>query len=254
MQQLAMYCSGSILILSVIYFPLFLYVANIMQCTTDPITGLKYLLNYPAISCDFIHPVSKAFILIAWTLSIGSIFFGLPLYLQRNFNAQSHPFIIQLFGSHYLIYKNGTKGETNCMYAGAILFLRKFLLALIVAVIPPTNIFNPLLILTVISLHFWFFFSIRTYRWSEGNSLSLFSQFILILIFACVMADTPYQFEDPYEAGSVIFYGLLSVIFCGCIVSKIYSNNYINTKSTEPPSSHAVMLSERSSEIQELGP
>jgi len=216
--QYRLFLSTSISFLGAIYFPLITYIADLIPCSINPISGISYLTYMPYVECHSISYGIKIFILIFYGLGISAIFVGLPVYLSLYPSMTQHPFFLEVFGDYYLMYKGARKGEPGRAFAGVVLILRKSTLAVVFASVPSSKDYYPLLIISILSIHLAVLVVFKPFRWRELNRLSVVCLSTILLLFAGgLVSSSSIQFPEQTLA-PVAFYVLVYLIVILAII------------------------------------
>jgi len=110
-------------------------------------------------------------------------------------------------GLQYLIYKN------DCIYAGAVVFLRKFILVSIFTIVPSNHVVYPFLISLILAIHLCFLLKFQPFRWTIGNQLNIIFLLLLICIFSYACMNTPLYTDSNGITIISIFILLIIIIF-----------------------------------------
>ncbi|KYQ88353.1 leucine-rich repeat-containing protein (LRR) [Tieghemostelium lacteum] len=188
----------NLLALNFLYLPLCIYIFQNFTCRYDDYTGNSYMSFFPYIQCNGseykrMFAVS-AIAIVVYVIGIPLLFFGL-LYHFRN--RLEDPAILHSIGSIYIDYRK------SVYWFEVVTILRRFFMAVSLALIDPKSSFSVFVVLLVIGLSIItqirfkpFVYKISNYAESTGNGVLLFS-------YACVLILSTLRANSLYDANGI---------------------------------------------------
>ncbi|GAM24313.1 hypothetical protein SAMD00019534_074880 [Acytostelium subglobosum LB1] len=235
----------NLVVLNFLYLPLCIYILQNYSCTYDPFTHDSYMSFFPWIQCSYragvYSQIFKATVAATVVYVIGiPVLFCWLLFRYRN--RLDDPFVLSFVGSLYIDYRK------SVYYYEIILLVRRFMMAVSLALIDPKSSFSVFVVLLVIGgsiisqLTFSpFIFKVSNYTELAGSSVLLFS-------YVCVMILSSLRTTNQYDSiGIQVILGIVIItytVYLGILF--LFSLKYFLPRSIqERIDKHIVLLQQK---------
>jgi len=183
---------------------------GVFQCTSDPLTGLSYLTDYPYLLCDSISTAGKVIPLLMYPVSLVGFFLVLAIYLHySSIEVKESASVLQKFGFFYIRFK------PDRVASGAFFILINLTLSLVVGLLQPNNDVFPTLIVAIVQVDFFFVTVFQPYLQPRYNKVRATNDVVALLLFVNnLIYSSQTQFPNRTASPAVIYCGLnLGMVF-----------------------------------------
>ena len=215
----------SLIVLTLVYFPMSVRSLSLLRCVDDPGTEKSYLAVAPAYSCDAVPLGLKILPIIIYPLG-GAALFGILLVIAvRRVKAATAtgdpaPSAFRLMPAFSGWFFASFKDDQY--YVAYVFFIRRLAVALFVGVIPETNGVRYAGVAMVILLSAAYVFYREPYRSSAANRLDAFSltTSLMIYLFSFIVNNEVYEQRDVLVVTTVAVQIFALIVF-GVVFGKL---------------------------------